>query len=300
MFLMIRGRPHLTRALDYSIAALILLNVLATTLETVAGIEARFGRVLHAFDLFSVVVFTIEYGVRLALCPAHPSGRFLDPVRGRLRYALTPMAIIDLLAILPFYLGIFTAVDLRFLRVLRLFRVFKLTRYSAAMSILLSVLREEAPSFGASLFILCVILILAASGMYLVEQDAQPDAFGSIPAAMWWAVATLTTVGYGDVTPLTTVGKLFGALVTVVGIGMVALPAGILASAFSDHLRKRRESFQRQVTLALEDGTISAGERDKLDAVRQELGLATEEAKRLVVDARAAACPHCGKTLGSA
>jgi len=240
MFRMIRGRPRIVRALDLSLAALILLNVVAAILETVPAIEARFGKALYAFDLFSVAVFTVEYAVRVLLCPDDPSGRFSRPVAGRLRYMATPMAVVDLLAILPFYLGAFAAVDLRFLRVLRLFRVFKLTRYSAAMAILLSVLRQEAASFGAALFILAVVLVLAASGMYLVEHDEQPEAFGSIPAAMWWAVATLTTVGYGDVTPATGMGKLFGAVVTVVGIGMVALPAGILASAFSDRLRRRR------------------------------------------------------------
>lgn len=299
MFLMIRGRPGLTRALDYSLAALILLNVVATMLETVASIEERFGGWLHAFDVFSVAVFTLEYAVRVAMCPAHVSGRFRDPIRGRLRYMLTPMAIVDLLAILPFYLGFFTTLDLRFLRVLRLFRVFKLTRYSAAMSILLGVLREEAPNFGAALFILVVILIMAASGMYLVEHDAQPDAFGSIPAAMWWAVATLTTVGYGDVTPLTGLGKFFGALVTVVGVGMVALPAGILASAFSDHLRKRRASFRKKVAAALEDGTLTKREQRQLDEARQDLGIESEDAQRLVAGVQAGSvCPHCGKLPG--
>ncbi len=305
MFQALRGRPALVRTLDVSLLALIVLAVCAAILETVPSVRERFGAELHAFDVFSVVVFTIEYVLRLATCTAHPSGRFGEPVRGRLRFALTPMALVDLAAIAPFYLEALLPVDLRFLRVLRLFRIFKLTRYSAAMSILLGVLRDEARSFGAALFILMVILILAASGIYLVESDVQPEAFGSIPAAMWWAVATLTTVGYGDVTPITAGGKVFGAIVTIVGIGMVALPAGILASAFSDHLRRRRESFAEQVGEAASDGAISAAEARELEAMRTDLGLGEDEAARLVASAREEAaatgtCPHCGKALGSA
>jgi voltage-gated potassium channel len=232
--------PRVAGFLDYSLAALIVLNVAATILQTVVEIDAAYGSELAVFEVFSVVVFSIEYLTRVWFAPRHPSGRFTRPILGRLRFAFTPMALVDLVAILPFYLGFFLKLDLRFLRALRLVRVFKLSRHSSAMDILLTVLRQEARSFGAALSILLVILILASSGMYLVEHDAQPEAFGSIPAAMWWAVATLTTVGYGDVTPVTVPGKLFGSMVTVVGVGMVALPAGILSSAFSDHLRRQR------------------------------------------------------------
>jgi len=304
MLASLRTTPGLARTVDVSLAVLIVLNVAATIAETVAVVEERFGGALEVFEAVSVVVFTLEYAVRLGLAPRHPSGRFREPVRGRLRFALTPMALVDLAAILPFYLGFVVAIDLRFLRTLRLVRIFKLTRHSAAMSILLDVLRQEAQSFAAALSILVVILVLAASGIYLVEQDVQPEAFGNIPAAMWWAVATLTTVGYGDVTPVTATGKLFGALVTVVGIGMVALPAGILSSAFSDHLRQRREALRAEIAQALDGGGLGHAEREELERRSAELGIGLEEESRLVAEAELEAgrqgegrCPHCGKPV---
>jgi voltage-gated potassium channel len=305
MFASLRTTPRIARGIDLSLATLIILNVVATILESVAEIEQRYGVGFRIFELFSVGVFTLEYATRLWLAPLHPTGRYREPIRGRLRFARTPMALIDLAATLPFYLGFLTGLDLRFLRVLRLVRVFKMSRYSSAMTILLEVLRDESRSFAAALSILVVILILAASGIYLVEHDVQPDAFGSIPAAMWWAVATLTTVGYGDVTPVTAAGKVFGALVTVVGIGMVALPAGILSSAFSDHLRRSRESFRQEVAKALEDARLDTLEREELKERGEELGIGAAEEARLIAQALesrprssvGASCPHCGQEL---
>ena len=216
----------------------------------------------------------------------------------------SPLAIIDLLAIAPFYLAFFVSMDLRFLRVLRLLRIFKLTRYSSAMTMLLDVFREEASAFFAGFFILIVLLVLAASGAYLVEHETQPEKFGSIPDAMWWAMATLTTVGYGDVTPVTPFGKLFGACVTVIGIGMAALPAGILASGLADQLRRKREALAEQYRHALEDGVIDADEEAALESLRKDLGLSKTLANEVLSDlhrkkasVNARRCPHCGGTL---
>ncbi len=216
---------------------------------------------------------------------------------------MTPMALIDLIAILPFYLSILVTLDLRFVRVLRVLRIFKLTRYFSAIGVLLSVLKEEANSFGAALFILFVILVLASSGIYLFEHQAQPEAFGSIPAAMWWGVATLTTVGYGDMTPITNGGKIFGACITIVGIGMVALPAGILASGFSDHLRGRQDAYGDLVDAALEDGIVTRQEQEALEANRQRLGLSKEDSARIFarmakeIHGKHTVCPHCRHRL---
>lgn len=297
------GRPNdpLSRLVDCALILLIALNVLAVVLESVPRFSAAFGPQFHAFEVFSVAVFTVEYGIRVWSCVEIEGERYAGSVRGRLKYMLSPLALIDLLAILPFYLTVFFSIDLRFLRVLRLLRVFKLTRYSAAMTMLLEVLRREARSFGAALFILFVIMIMASSGIYLLEQDLQPEAFGSIPAAMWWAVATLTTVGYGDVTPITALGKVFGALITVVGIGMVALPAGILASGFSDQLRKRRETYLQQCDDALEDGVVTESEAAQLRQLRESLGLTDHEAEEIYqtvarrLQSAHLTCPHCGR-----
>lgn len=292
----------LSRYLDVALILLIAVNVLAVILETVESIEIRYHALFWWIEAVSVAVFSVEYIARVWVAVEDP--RFQDSPHPRLSYALSPMAIIDLLAILPFYLGFFVQFDLRFLRVLRLLRILKLTRYSSAMSMLLEVFREEANAFFAGFFILIVLLVLAASGAYLAEHHVQPDKFGSIPAAMWWAMATLTTVGYGDVTPITPAGQLFGSLVAVVGIGMAALPAGILASGLADRLRRTRQEMALQFRTALEDGVIDEDEEQELETIRRELGLSkrmVEEIRADIQNAREAAeaghCPHCGKSL---
>ncbi|WP_299847389.1 ion transporter [uncultured Roseovarius sp.] len=293
---------RLSRWIDLVLIALIAINVLAVIFETVASIEARYRTPLWVIEVISVAVFSVEYLARVWVSVEDP--KFRDRPNPRLSYMLSPMALVDLLAILPFYLGFFLHMDLRFLRVLRLLRILKLTRYSAAMSMLLDVFREESSAFFAGFFILIVMLVLAASGAYLAEHQVQPDKFGSIPHAMWWAVATLTTVGYGDVTPITPAGQLFGSLVAVVGIGMAALPAGILASGMADRLRRTREELAAKFRTALEDGVIDAEEEQELEEVRRDLGLskrvATEIRDQLLRDREAADggfCPHCGKAI---
>ena len=176
---------RISRSIDLFLIVLIAVNVLAVILETVESIETRYHEQLWLIEVISVAVFSVEYLARVWVSVEDP--RFRDRSNPRLSYMLSPMALIDLLAILPFYLGFFLQMDLRFLRVLRLLRILKLTRYSAAMSMLLDVFREESNAFFAGFFILIVMLVLAASGAYLAEHQVQPDKFGSIPAAMWWA-----------------------------------------------------------------------------------------------------------------
>ncbi|HEX5706686.1 MAG TPA: ion transporter [Pyrinomonadaceae bacterium] len=226
---------------DFFIMALIVTNVIAVMVETVRWAAEDYARPLRAFEIFSVVVFSAEYLLRLWSCTADP--RYAGAVRGRIRFALTPMALIDLLAIAPFYLE-FITFDLRFirsLRLFRLFRVFKLARYSASMRTLANVLHAKKEELLVTLFVVIVMLVFSSSVMYFAENEAQPDKFDSIPASMWWGVATLTTVGYGDVYPTTPLGKVFGAVIAILGVGIFALPTGILASGFAEELRKDRE-----------------------------------------------------------
>ncbi len=308
------GRPNdpASRVADIALISLISLNILAVILESLPSMADDWKPFFGPFETFSVIVFTVEYLLRFWSTVEERQKEFRHPIKGRIRFMLTPMAIIDLMAILPFYLVFFVDFDLRFLRVLRLLRVFKLTRYSSSMTMLLQVLKEEARSIGAAFFVLMLLVVMSASLLYLAEQEAQPEAFGSIPAAMWWAIITMTTVGYGDVTPITGMGKTLGAVISIISVGMVALPAGLLASGFTEAIRRRRDEYEKLVDRALEDGMLETHEIEQLETSRESLGLSQEDAvnimgkgmgksrdKRMAaVKARGAeACPHCGKPL---
>lgn len=283
--------------LEIALIVLISLNVGAVIFETVAPIYARWKSAFDLFESVSLSIFIAEYLARLWVAPENPE------VQSRRKWVRSPLAIIDLLAILPAVLVLFFPLDLRILRALQLLRLLKLTRYSPALSMLLAVFEEEAGAFFAGFFILVLMLIFASSGAWLAEHQAQPETFGSIPSAMWWAVATLTTVGYGDVTPVTVAGKIFGAIITIVGIGMAALPAGIIASGLNDQLHRRRASLEAQFRLALEDGAICAKEQEAIEALRKELGLSHRAAShiheqvRTETLARQGVCPACERSF---
>lgn len=231
---------RISRVFDVFLVALIMLNVVAVVVGSVEHIQSRFASALDVFEFLSVAVFTAEYFARLWSCASDP--RYSSGVRGRLRYFLTPMAIVDLVAILPFYLTVF-ALDLRAVRLLRLLRILrlaKLGRYSDAMTLIARVISSKREELVLSLAFLGALLVLSSSLMYFFESAAQPESFPNIPATMWWSVVTLTTVGYGDVYPVTVAGKLFAALISIIGVGMVALPAGILGSGFVEEIGRRR------------------------------------------------------------
>lgn len=230
-----------SRIVDLALAAFIMLNVAASICQTLDSLYANWRRWFDGLESVSVIIFTIEYILRVWSCTARRE--FSRPVRGRLRFMLTPLALIDLLAILPFYLPTQGLVDLRMLRAIRLarlLRILKVARYSESLQLLGRVLvlrrAELVITFSAGGF----LLLIASSLMYFVENEAQPEMFASIPAAMWWGVETLTTVGYGDAIPITPLGKVLGAVIAFLGIGLFALPAGILGSGFVEEIQKRR------------------------------------------------------------
>ncbi len=237
-----RAGDRLSRAFDIFIISLIALNGLAFVFGTVEDLASAFGSWLDAFERFSIVVFTVEYAGRLWSCVTVPA--YAGALKGRLRFMFTPLALVDLLAIAPFYLP-FVSFDLRFLRLLRLFRVFrifKLARYMESLQLLGRVFVQKKEELATTLVVLIVLLIFAASFMYYAEHDTQPRSFPDIPSAMWWAVATLTTVGYGDVYPVSPLGRLLGAVVAILGIGLFALPTAILGSGFLEELQKKRKA----------------------------------------------------------
>jgi voltage-gated potassium channel len=189
----------------------------------------------------ATAIFSVEYVLRLWTIVDLHDPRFAHPIWGRLRYMRSFFAVVDLVAILPALLGFFGAGDLRVFRLLRLLRMLKLTRHSTVFSLLWAVFREEAQLIGALLFILSLTLTISGALGYMVENEEQPALFNSIPAGMWWAIETLTTVGYGDMVPATALGKILGGLVSIVGIGTLALFSGTITVGFLDQLRIRRE-----------------------------------------------------------
>jgi voltage-gated potassium channel len=231
-----------SRAVDIFIVVLIGLNIVALILESVATLQAAYGFWFRTFEVASVAVFTVEYVARIWSGTARPgNGHWL---RGRVRTATRPMVVIDALAILPFFLPM-VGVDLRFLRalrMLRIFRILKIGRYSRAAQVIVRVLMRKKEELVVTLSVVALLLVLGSSLLYLLENEAQPEAFSSIPAAMWWGIATLSTVGYGDIYPMTGLGRMVGAIVAVLGIGMFALPAGILGGAFLQELESEPES----------------------------------------------------------
>ncbi len=225
---------------DLFIITLIFLNVIAVILVSVESLELQYGYYFELFELVSVIVFTVEYIARLWSCVA--DSRYARPVRGRAEFATSPLALIDLLAIMPFYIGLI-GVDLRFMRALRLFRIVRLAkvgRYMKALQLLSRVLKNKREELFLTLGMMMILLIIASCLMYYVENPVQPDNFPDIPHTMWWAVATFTTVGYGDIYPVTGAGKFLAGVVSILGIGLFALPTGVLGAGFVEEMQKKK------------------------------------------------------------
>lgn len=218
---------------------LIVLNLAVTIFATVKTIQDRFGFYIHLFDMFSLAVFTGEYLARLWVC--NLDKRYKPLLTGKIRYMFTPMMILDLLVIIPFFIPmLYDTRSLLILRIFRIARILKLTRYSRSIQRLARVTMKKKDDLVAALGVVFMLLIISSSMMYYTEHQAQPDKFSSIPASMWWSVATLTTVGYGDVFPITNLGKLIGAFIAILGVGMVALPTGIIGSGFLEEIEAEK------------------------------------------------------------
>lgn len=231
---------------DYVIMSLILLSVISIILESFKEIRADFKLYLEWFDIFSVTIFSIEYLMRLYISDlTFPSkSRF----KSALKFIFSISGLIDLFAVLPFYLPMIIKIDLRFLRTLRLIRILrilKINRYTNSLKIIGNVLKDKKSELAVTGFITFLILIFASFVMYYVEGEKQPEAFPNILATFWWAVATLTTVGYGDVYPITGLGKLISGLIALLGIGLVALPTGIIGSGFMDRLKNDKKDEEK-------------------------------------------------------
>lgn len=232
-----KRRDSASNLVDLLILVLIVVNVTALILETVESLNTQYDAWFDWIELITVAVFSVEYVLRVWSVTADKE--FSNPLTGRLRYMMTPLAIFDLLAISSFYLFLL-GVDASFLRVFRVARLAKLWRYSRTLRTFGEVIKNKREELSITLLIMFLLLIIASTLLYYAERNAQPEAFSSIPAAMWWGVVTVTTVGYGDIYPVSGMGKFMGAIFAVIGIGMFALPTGILGSGFVEEFHRKR------------------------------------------------------------
>ena len=257
------GTSVLSRAFDWLITALILVSVVIVFLATF-DLPPRALRALVIFESVASIVFTVEYFLRIA------TADFLYPQSGmiasRVKYIVSPMAIIDLAAILPFWLPMFlpgTMLGIRAFRLFRLLRIFKLNRYFDAMRSLGEVIASKKRDLLGSLFFVAILMLIASLLMYSAEHDAQPKVFRNAFSGLWWAVATLTTVGYGDIYPVTVLGRLIGAVIAFSGLAAVAIPTGIISSGLMERMQRGKAESARQ-----NDGEL---ERDRLIHEQNEL-----------------------------
>jgi voltage-gated potassium channel len=284
------------------IVALIIANGVAVMLEANPSIYIPNASLFTIFELFSVAVFTIEYTCRVWIATEDPRYEGHPPWLARVKYAVTPMALVDLLAIAPFYLSMFLPIDLRYLRLFRLLRLLKLSHYFDGLRVFSVVLKREASAIAGALLIMLTLIIVSACLMFTVENAAHPGQFQSVAEAIWWSVVTLTTVGYGDITPITFGGRLLAIMIMIMGVGTMALPAGIMAARFSEELQQRREILRNHVQDALLDGDLDAKEKMELEKLKRQLGMTAEELDHIVEmqqasKARFKYCPHCGESL---
>ena len=274
------GKLH--ELFDTFIAIWVLLSVVSVILESVESLHYILNLQFIVLDSIAVAIFTLEYCMRMYSCVEDP--KYQGAVLGRFDQAKTPSTFIDLLAILPFYLEVFLhhVLDLRFLRIFRLARLLKLTRNSDATTVLFRVIAREWPIMSAASFIMGLLLILTATIGYLLENEAQPEKFENIPQSIYWAVITLASVGYGDISPVTPWGRAMTSVLALLGIGIFAIPAALLASAFSDELIKDRDALKANLFQILKDGKIEAKETQFIREEAKRLHLSVEEINALI------------------
>jgi len=268
---------------DQLLGLLIIFNIFAISLESIESLSQRYATQFWWFEIVSVVIFGVEYLLRIWASKANETSKYSSALGRRLEYIFSFTGLIDLLAILPSVLPLFIGeTDLRWLRAMRLIRLFKISHYSSALEDLLSAVRSEMSSFGAALYLLLIALFMSSAVMYLVENEAQPEKFSSIPETMWWSLITLTTVGYGDVSPVTTIGRIVGAITALMGVCVVAMLTGIVASAFSNQIAQRKMIIEAEIAHALSDGLLTEEELMKIEQMRRQFNLSQEHVNALI------------------
>lgn len=287
LFLILEFQSHKDKktawVFSWVLTLMVLSSVLAVILESVPAIEALYGKSLAIFDAISMVFFSVEYLLRIwTAADRRTSAPHSDHGR-RLRYVLSFHGLIDLLAILPFFLqALLPGLDLRFLRVIRIMRILKLSHYSTALEDLLASIYAERDAFISALYLLALSILITACLIYFAEHALQPDKLGTIPDAMWWSIVTITTVGYGDVTPVSNWGKVIGAFTALSGVFTVALLTGIVASAFATRVRTHELEFTTEIEELLKDGQVDPKERRTIEHLRREFSITEEHARAII------------------
>ncbi len=261
----------------------VLSNVLAVMLESVPSIKHQYGPSLALFDAFSVAFFRCGVALRIWTAAERNPQKHASDVRRRWAYMLSFHGLVDLLAILTFFFqALLPGLDLRFLRVIRIMRILKLSHDSTALEDLMATIYAERAAFISALYLLALSILITACLMYDAEHALRPDKLGTIPDAMWWSIVTITTIGYGDVTPVSNWGKVIGAFTALSGVFTVALLTGIVASAFATRVRTHELEFTTEVEELLKDGQVDPKERRTIEHLRREFSITEEHARAIV------------------
>ena len=269
------------------IATIVLLNIVAVVLGSVNTLYQRWSIYFDYFEWFSIILFSVEYLLRIWASGARFPPGHGNSWRGRKAYILSFYGLIDLIALAPYFLQVLIpGLDLRIVRAVRLVRVFKISHYSTAIEDLVQAIYDERRSFAATLYLLLITILITSSLMYFAENEAQPEKFASIPDAIYWAVITLTTVGYGDFTPVTWPGRVISLFTAFLGVCTVAILTGIVASAFANQMARRRVIFETELRKAFADGMISPQEDQTLEQLGRAFNLSPEETERMIAKAR--------------
>ncbi|MEK0432116.1 MAG: ion transporter [Betaproteobacteria bacterium] len=273
----------LSRYVEWLITVVVLVNCSAVILDSVPEIHAEHKDFFHELEFWSVMFFTLEYVLRVWSLGA----KFSDSAwRGRRGYIFSPFGLVDFFATMPYYMHVFfPTLDLRILRVLRLLRILKLSKYNSALQDLFSAVYSERRAFGSAAFLLLIATIVSASLMHFAEGHAQPEHFGTIPHAIYWAIVTITS-GYGNIEPVTKGGEVVALLTGFLGVCMAAIMTGIVASAFANQLSRKKSAYQAQLRQVLADGVVSDAERDTLKRLQAQFRLSDKEVQNMLDQAQ--------------
>jgi voltage-gated potassium channel len=266
-----------SKACEIFIATLVVANVLAIILESMHDLHEAYAAYFHMFDLVSVVVFSIEYALRVWSYGQKYAQEAGSSWRGRKEYLFSAFGLVDFLSTVPFYLQlIFPGADLRVLRMFRLLRIFKLSRYNSAMDDMFEAIKSEKDSFSSALFLLLISCLLFSSLIYIIEGQDQPDVFPSIPAAMHWFILTIIS-GWGNVDPVTYLGVVLVVVTQVLAIALAAILTGVVATAYTAQVQRREAVYEMEVREALADGVVTDEERAQLKQMQAKFGMTDEQ-----------------------